>query len=75
MILFETPSQPYDQIGVVSALGGYYSTDAEMYHKMQTKAAQLGADAIIVSGPGAQSVQTGSGVTVVQTTTVKSAWD
>jgi isopentenyl diphosphate isomerase/L-lactate dehydrogenase-like FMN-dependent dehydrogenase len=76
MILFEKPDQPYDQIGIVSALGGYYTTDAQMYQKMQSKAANLGADAIIVRGDGATTVSSSNGgVTVIQNQTVRSAWE
>lgn len=50
VILFDPPSRPYQQIGVVSSLGGWYTTDGDNYHKMQMAAAQLGADAVIVRG-------------------------
>lgn len=48
MILFQPPTREYDQIGLVSALGGLFTSDGDMFKKMQKEAAQLGADAIIV---------------------------
>lgn len=74
MILFEAPERPYDQIGIVSSLGGVFASDGDMFKKMQKKAAALGADAIIVRNDQATAVKAGDGgVTVVQT--VKSGWD
>jgi hypothetical protein len=74
MILFEAPSRPYDQIGIVSSIGGVYASDGDMYRKMQMAAADLGADAIIVQG-AAPTIKTEGGVTVVQTQSVKTYWD
>lgn len=48
MILFEAPSREYDQIGLVSSIGGVFASDGDMFKKMQKEAAQLGADAIII---------------------------
>ena len=48
MILFEAPTREYEQIGLVSSLGGMFASDGDMYKKMQKEAAQIGADAIIV---------------------------
>jgi hypothetical protein len=75
VILFETPSRPHEQIGIVSSLGGVFASDGDMLRKMQMAAADLGADAVIVREGGTAAVNTGSGVTVVQTQTVKSYWD
>ena len=74
VILFEAPSQPYEQIGIVSSLGGVFASDGDMYRKMQMSAARLGADAIIVRGTGSV-VNAGSGVTVVQNQSVNNYWD
>lgn len=47
-ILFEKPSKKYEVIGLVSALGGAWTSDGVMLKSMQKSAAALGADAIIV---------------------------
>lgn len=75
VILFEVPSRPHEQIGIVSSLGGVFASDGDMYRKMQMAAADLGADGVIVREGGTAAVNTGSGVTVVQSQTVKSYWD
>lgn len=74
VILFAPPPQPYDQIGLVSSLGGVFASDGDMYRKMQMAAAGLGADAIIIQGSGT-TVQTGTGITVVQSQSVNNYWD
>jgi len=74
MILFEPPQRPYEQIGIVSSLGGIFASEGDMFRKMQMAAAGLGADAIIVRGPGT-TVQSRGGITVVQTQTVSNYWD
>jgi len=74
VILFEQPQRPYNQIGIVSSLGGAFASDGDMYRKMQMSAARLGADAIIVQGTGS-TINTSNGVTVVQNQTVKNYWD
>ncbi len=74
VILFEPPQQPYEQIGIVSSLGGAFASEGDMFRKMQMSAAGLGADAIIVRGPGT-SVKSGNGVTVVQSQSVNNYWD
>ncbi len=48
MILFAAPNREYDQIGLVSSIGGMFASDGDMFKKMQKEAAQIGADAIIV---------------------------
>jgi hypothetical protein len=62
-ILFAAPNHPFKQIGIVSALGGAFSSDVAMYSKLRKAAADLGADALIVTGQSqgimtAPSVQT-----------------
>ena len=74
LILFETPQRPYEQIGIVSSLGGIFASEGDMFRKMQMAAADLGADAIIVRGSGT-TVQSRNGITVVQTQTVNTYWD
>ena len=74
MILFETPQRPHEQIGIVSSLGGALASDGDMFKTMQASAAKLGADAIIVRGPGSV-VTSGSGVTVIQNQAVNNYWD
>jgi hypothetical protein len=55
VILFEKPSRPYQEIGLVSSLGGWFTSDGDNYHKMQMAAAQLGADAVVVQNSQPQS--------------------
>ena len=50
MILFEPPRRPYEQIGIVSSLGGIFASEGDMFTKMQMAAAGLGAGAVIVRG-------------------------
>jgi hypothetical protein len=73
MILFEAPKQEYDQIGLVSALGGMFASDGDMFKKMQREAARLGADAIIVRPADGTPTKTGDGVTIIQSQ--KSGWE
>jgi hypothetical protein len=49
-ILFTSPNRPYKQIGIVSALGMNWSSDVAMDKKLQKCAADLGADAVILTG-------------------------
>ena len=49
-VLFNSPSRPFKQIGIVSAMGGAYSSDVAMDRKLQKAAADLGADAVIIVG-------------------------
>ena len=74
VILFEPPQKPYEQIGVVSSLGGLFASEGDMYRKMQMAAARLGADAIIVRGAGT-TINSGNGVTVVQSQSVNNYWE
>ena len=74
VILFEPPQRPYEQIGIVSSIGGVFASEGDMFRKMQMAAASLGADAIIVRGSGT-AVQSRGGITVVQTQTVSNYWD
>ncbi len=61
--MFAAPTRPFKQIGIVSALGGAFSSDLAMYKKLRKAAADLGANAVIVTGqsqgimtaPGAQT--------------------
>jgi hypothetical protein len=50
IVLFEKPTRPFIEIGLVSSLGGYFASDGDNYHKMQMAAAALGGDAVIVHG-------------------------
>ena len=74
MILFAPPERDYEQIGIVSSIGGLFASEGDMFRKMQKSAATLGADAIIVRESGA-SVAGGEGVTVVQQQTVQNYGD
>ena len=52
-LLFGAPDCPYEVIGVVSVDGGTWATPGDMYQKLLKSGAQLGADAVIVTGEGA----------------------
>ena len=60
-ILLAAPARPFKQIGIVSALGGAFSSDVAMYKKLRKAAADLGADAVMVTGQS-QGINDGSGV-------------
>jgi hypothetical protein len=53
-LLFGAPDQKYEVIGVVSVQGGTWASEGDMYQKLIKSAAQLGADAVIVTGEGSQ---------------------
>jgi hypothetical protein len=59
-ILFAAPTRPFKQIGIVSGLGGAFSSDVAMYKKLRKAAADLGADAVIVTGQS-QGIMTAPG--------------
>src|ERR1700729_4065998 len=48
-ILFKAPDRPYKEIGMVSARGAHLASDARVYAKLQKAAADIGADAVIVT--------------------------
>lgn len=52
-LLFHEPTQPYEVIGVVSTQGGITASEGDMTRKLLKSAAELGADAVIVTGEGA----------------------
>jgi hypothetical protein len=47
-ILFSEPQRPHEQIGIVTATGGSIATETQMYRKLQAKAAEMGADAVVI---------------------------
>jgi len=51
-ILFQSPSWPYNQIGIVSSQGAQVASDATVYKELQSQAAKLGADAVLVVSSG-----------------------
>ena len=53
-LLFGAPPEKYEVIGVVSVQGGTWASAGDMYQKLIKSAAQLGADAVIVTGEGSQ---------------------
>jgi hypothetical protein len=59
-ILFGPPVRPFRQIGIVSAMGGAFSSDVAMYKKLRKAAADLGADAVVVTGQS-QGIMTAPG--------------
>jgi len=61
-LLFGAPAQPYEVIGVVTVDGGTWATAGDMYKKLIKSAAELGADAVIVSGEGSYGTMTIPGV-------------
>jgi hypothetical protein len=65
IILFEKPSKKYEVIGLVSALGGAWTSDGVMFKSMQKSAAVLGADAIIVRSESGNGMSSNNGSIVV----------
>jgi hypothetical protein len=61
-LLFAAPNQPYKVIGVASADGGTWTTPGQMYKKLIKCAADLGADAVIITGEGSYGTMTIPGV-------------
>jgi hypothetical protein len=49
-ILFAMPTRACKQIGIVSVMGSTFSSDVAMLKKLRKAAADLGADAVIVTG-------------------------
>jgi hypothetical protein len=63
-ILWNDPSEPYEEIGLVSVLGGaaFITQETDMPRKLQKSAADLGADAVIIVREGAtRNVTAGGG--------------
>jgi hypothetical protein len=54
-ILWNEPTEPYEEVGLVSVLGGaaFITQETDMLRKLQKSAADLGADAVIVMREGA----------------------
>jgi hypothetical protein len=48
-LLFMLPTRAYKQIGIVSVSGSTFSSDVAMLKKLRKAAADLGADAVIVT--------------------------
>ena len=51
-ILFREPTKPFTVVGPVSSLGAPLAAENAMYRAVQKEAAELGANAIIIQGPG-----------------------
>jgi hypothetical protein len=51
-VLFREPTKPFTVVGPVSSLGAPLAAENAMYRAVQKEAAELGADAVIVEGPG-----------------------
>jgi hypothetical protein len=51
-ILFREPTQPFTVVGPVSCVGAPIAAENAMYRAVQKEAAELGANAIIIDGPG-----------------------
>lgn len=56
-LLFEKPSRKYEVIGHVSSQGARASSRDANFRMLQTQAAKLGADAVLVQGTGVADVQ------------------
>ena len=69
-LITEKPDRPYEVIGIVSVQGGTIATAGDMYQKLIKSAAELGADAVILTGEGAnQAVMPGTATTNVTAST------
>ena len=51
-ILFQPPPWQYEQIGIVKSQGAQVASDATVYSELQSQAAKLGADAVLVVSGG-----------------------
>jgi hypothetical protein len=51
-ILFREPTRPFTVVGPVSSVGAPLAAENAMYRAVQKEAAELGANAIIIEGPG-----------------------
>jgi hypothetical protein len=51
-ILFREPNRPFTVVGPVSSFGAPLAAENAMYRAAQKEAAELGANAIIIEGPG-----------------------
>lgn len=51
-ILFQPPAWPYEQLGIVTSHGAQVASDATVYAELQSQAAKLGADAVLIVLPG-----------------------
>src|SRR5437868_15323078 len=51
-ILFQAPSWPAEQIGIVTSQGAQLASDASVYQELQHQAAVLGADAVLIFSSG-----------------------
>jgi hypothetical protein len=64
-VLFQPPTQPYEEIGICSVLGGakFITSDVDMLQKLRKSAADLGADAVILTKEGSTtaSISTAAG--------------
>jgi hypothetical protein len=49
-VLFDSPSDKYEEIGLCSVLGGaaFITSDVDMFQKLRKAAADMGADAVVV---------------------------
>jgi hypothetical protein len=47
-ILLEKPEKPYEVIGFVSAKGGAFMSQSDIFEKMREEAAELGANAVYI---------------------------
>jgi hypothetical protein len=50
--LFQTPEWPYEQIGIVTSQGAQLASDATVYKELQSQAAKLAADAVLIVSSG-----------------------
>jgi hypothetical protein len=51
-LLFQAPSWPAEQIGIVTSQGAQIASDATVYQELQHQAAVLGADAVLIVSSG-----------------------
>jgi hypothetical protein len=51
-LLFQPPSWPAEQIGIVTSQGAQIASDATVYQELQHQAAVLGADAVLIISSG-----------------------
>jgi hypothetical protein len=68
-ILYGWPNRPFEQIGICSVSGGAFASGVDMWRKLQKSAAELGADAVVITGEGSsQATMPGYATTTGQAT-------
>ena len=63
-ILFQAPNWPCQQIGIVTSQGAQLASDATTYSELQSQAAKLGADAVVIISSGMRAYASAPGFAI-----------